>query len=146
MNKGYVCGDTIEKVGLLREFSISQFTYQTKAQYQAIEKEIQRNKRRYNQSYEGYFLNDDGTLNYQLMIHTIDKIIASGSHSINDVLDKRDHRARDLAINHPEAEVYQLVKQQANCESDVDTDASNTDSNLDDILIFDDDDLYDDAF
>ncbi|MFM2315194.1 MAG: hypothetical protein RLZZ04_4470 [Cyanobacteriota bacterium] len=66
LDKGFVCGDTIEKIGILREFSISQFTYQTIEQYLAIEKEVQRNKRRYNQSYEGYFINPDGTLDYQL--------------------------------------------------------------------------------
>ena len=40
LDKGYVCGDTIEKVGLLREFSISQFTYQTIEQFNAIKKEV----------------------------------------------------------------------------------------------------------
>jgi hypothetical protein len=29
LDKGYVCGDSIEKTGLLREFSISEFTCQT---------------------------------------------------------------------------------------------------------------------
>ena len=112
--RGYVCGDTIEKTGILREFSISQFTYQTIEQYLAIEKEVQRNKRRYNQSYEGYFINDDGTLNYQLMIKTIDEIISTGALSINEVLDKYDHRARDINIEHPESLVYEVVKIQAN--------------------------------
>lgn len=70
LEKGYVCGDTIEKIGLLREFSISQFTYQTIEQYLAVEKEVQRNKRRYNQS-------------YQEMIETIDKIISTGAKSVN---------------------------------------------------------------
>ena len=116
---GYVCGDTIEKVGLLREFSLSQFTYQTIEQYLAIEKEVQRNKRRYNQSYEGYFLNDDGTLNYQDMINTIDEIISTGALSINDLLDKYDHRARDINIQHAESQVYEAVKLQANKAIDV---------------------------
>lgn len=146
LDKGYFCGDTIEKTGLLREFSISQFTYHTKEQYQAIEKEVQRNKRRYNQSYEGYFLNEDRTLNYQLMIETIDKIIASGAHSINDVLDKDDHRSRDLSINHPQAKVYQLVKQQANNESNVDTDPPQSSLDLDNTFVFEDGDIYDDEF
>ena len=146
LDKGYFCGDTIEKTGLLREFSISQFTYHTKEQYQAIEKEVQRNKRRYNQSYEGYFINDDGTLNYQLMIETIDKIIATGAHSINDVLDKDDNRARDLSINHPQTKVYQLVKQQANNESNVDTEPAQGSLDLDNTFVFDDSDIYDDEF
>lgn len=142
LNKGYVCGDTIEKTGLLREFSISQFTYQTIEQYQAIEKEVQRNKRRYNQSYEGYFINPDGTLDYQLMIKTIDEIIATGAHSINQDLDRHGNRARDLSINHPESEVYQLVKEQANFSADTDLDVETEDLDFDDVLDFDDGDLY----
>ncbi len=114
LEKGYVCGDTIERVGLLREFSISQFTYQTIEQYQAIEKEVQRNKRKYNQSYEGYFINDDGSLNYHEMILTIDLIIADGKLSINDKLDKDRHRQRDLYVQHSESKVYEAVKQQTN--------------------------------
>ena len=33
LDKGYVCGDTIKKTGILREFSLSQFTYQTIEQF-----------------------------------------------------------------------------------------------------------------
>lgn len=142
LEKGYVCGDTIEKTGLLREFSISQFTYHNREQYQAIEREVGRNKRRYNQSYEGYFLNEDDTLNYQQMIETIDKIIASGAHSINNVLDKSEHRGRDLGINHPEAEVYQAVKKQANFTAETNSDVEMDELDLDDVLDLDDDDLY----
>lgn len=120
LTNGYVCGDTIEKVGLLREFSISQFTYQTIEQYKAIEKEVQRNKRMYNQSYEGFFINEDGTLNYELMIKTIDEIIASGEMSINKVLDKDRHRRRDIDVEHPSNLIYERVKIQANKPLDTD--------------------------
>ncbi|MGL6340441.1 MAG: hypothetical protein ACRC80_15035 [Waterburya sp.] len=112
LDKGFVSGDTIEKVGILREFSISQFTYQTIDQYLAIEKEVQRNKRLYNQSYEGYFINDDDSLNYQLMIETIDEIISRGALSIN--------HHRPPYIQHPQSPVYEAVKQQANLGVDVD--------------------------
>jgi hypothetical protein len=114
LDKGFVCGDTIEKTGILREFSISQFTYQTIEQYLAIEKEVQRNKRRHNQSYEGYFINQDGTLNYELMIKTIDQIVATGTFSINQELDRDRNRTRDIDISHPETQVYEAVKLQAN--------------------------------
>lgn len=114
LEKGFVCGDTIEKTGILREFSISQFTYQTIEQYLAIEKEVQRNKRRYNQSYEGYFVNNDETLDYELMIKTIDQIVANGALSINKMLDSDRNRARDIDISHPETKVYEAVKLQAN--------------------------------
>jgi hypothetical protein len=114
LDKGFVCGDTIEKTGILREFSLSQFTYQTIEQYLALEKEVQRNKRRHNQSYEGYFINLDGTLNYELMIKTIDQIVATGALSINKELDYDRHRTRDIEISHPETQVYEAVKRQAN--------------------------------
>ena len=119
LDKGFVCGDTIEKTGILREFSISQFTYQTIEQYLAIEKEVERNKRRYNQSYEGYFINDNGTLDYELMIKTIDQIIANGALSINKELDNDRNRARDIDISHPETKVYEAVKLQANSGTNV---------------------------
>ena len=127
LDSGYVCGDTIEKTGILREFSLSQFTYQTIEQYLAIEKEVQRNKRRYNQSYEGYFINDDGTLNYQSMILEIDLAIASGALSINKYLDKDRNRARDIHIEHPETNVYQAVKLQANAGVTVEIDSQSDD-------------------
>jgi len=119
LDKGYVCGDTIEKTGILREFSLSQFTYQTISQYLAIEKEVQRNKRRYNQSYEGYFINEDATLDYKSMIKEIDSAISSGALSINNYLDKYRHRSRDIDIEHPEAKVYEAVKLQANAGTGV---------------------------
>jgi hypothetical protein len=125
LDKGFVCGDSIEKTGILREFSISQFTYQTIEQYLAIEKEVQRNKRRYNQSYEGYFINQDGTLNYELMIKTIDQILATGALSINKVLDSDRHRTRDLDISHAETQVYEAVKLQANSGINVHDESEN---------------------
>lgn len=61
------------------------------------------------------------------MILEIDKAIASGTLSINQVLDKDYHRARDIHIKHPQASVYKAVKLQANSGA-----AVHTDSELDD--------------
>ena len=110
-DRGYEPGDTIYKPGLLREFSISQFTFQTMDQYIAIEKELNRNKRRYDQSYEGYFVNQDGTLNFREMIETLDAIISSGEVSINSMLDqsRNRNRVKDI-VNHPEKDVYLHIK------------------------------------
>ncbi|MDJ0716900.1 MAG: hypothetical protein QNJ54_22240 [Prochloraceae cyanobacterium] len=107
---GFVPGDTIYKIGLLREFSLSQFTFQNFQQYQDIEKEVGRNKRYYNQSYEGYFINDNGFLNFQEMIETVDRIIANGATSINKVLDENRNRTRNKDINHPESRSYLHIK------------------------------------
>ena len=143
LDSGYVCGDTIEKTGILREFSLSQFTYRTIEQFKKIEKEVQRNKRRYNQSYEGYFINDDSTLDYQSMITEIDSAIASGALSINKVLDKSRHRARDIDIEHSEAKVYEAVKTQANGGAAVDTESKSDEAIAIAIAEIFDDDLAD---
>lgn len=68
-------GDNIFKPGLLRELSLSQFTFRTVQQRNAWEKEIDRMKDKTGQSLEKYFTNVDGTLNYSQMINTIDKLI-----------------------------------------------------------------------
>lgn len=108
---GLVCGDSIEKSGLLRELSLSQFTFKSINQLLAIEKEFQRNKRRFEQSFEGYFINEDGTLNYELMIKTIDLMIQKDLISFNQYLDKSRHRHRLETMNHPDKIVYQKLKE-----------------------------------
>ena len=130
-----IAGDTIDKIGLLREFSVSQFTFLTIEQYLEIEKEIARNKRRYQQSYESYFINEDLTLNFAKMIETIDLLINQGITSINDHFDLHDHRHRHTEIiNHPEANnlikikelLYPLEKENPNNDiSDDDEDWNN---------------------
>lgn len=82
-------GCTVEQPSLLREFSLSQFTFQTSEQYKGWLREYQRFLRRYGQSYEMFFLNERGTLNYQLMVESIDYAIQSGKHYWFDGLDKR---------------------------------------------------------
>jgi len=107
-----VAGDTIDKIGLLREFSLSQFTFNSLLQYDAINKEVARNKRRYQQSYEGYFINDDLTLNFALMIATIDLLLSRNINSINDFFDRHDNRHRQTQIiNHPEAKNLIKIKE-----------------------------------
>lgn len=125
---GYVCGDSIEKTGMLKEVSLSQFTYRDMAQYLAIEREYEINKRRYEQSYEGYFVNEDNTLNYQDMIEILDKLIREGVTSINKALDKNRHRARDLKIEHPEKALYQMFKE--NIEMIGNSESTNLDDEL----------------
>lgn len=47
------------------------------------------------------------------MIFTIDRIIATGAHSINKELNKDRNRVRDLSFSHPEALAHQMVKEEA---------------------------------
>ena len=102
-------GDTIVKYGILREFSLSQFTFKNLRQFEAIKKEHSSNLRRYGQSFEMYFLNDDGTLRYEEMIKSIDELIHNGCMSINKNFDKSRHRHR-INVYHPEFEVLEVIK------------------------------------
>ena len=107
---GRVAGDSIQKSGLLREFSLSQFTFQTLEQYKSISKEVESNKRKFNQSYEGYFINQDGTLNFKEMVKEIDYQISLGVESLNKVFDKNRHRMRNENMKHPESNVLEMVR------------------------------------
>jgi hypothetical protein len=107
---GRVAGDSIQKSGLLREFSLSQFTFQTLEQYKNISREVESNKRKFNQSYEGYFINSDGTLNFKEMIIEIDYQISLGVDSLNKVFDKHRHRMRTENMVHPESEPLEIVR------------------------------------
>lgn len=111
---GLNVGDTYYQSGLLREFSQSQLTFLTIEQYQLIDKEIARNKRRYGQSYEGYFTNNDNLLDYYLMMEVIDKAINENVTSINKYLDIFDNRLRDKNIKHSQFNCLKLIKESIN--------------------------------
>ena len=68
-------GDTGYKAGLLREFSLSQFTFRTIVQFKAWNVLIDKLKKDYGQSIEMFFINDDKTLNYQAMIEWFDNAL-----------------------------------------------------------------------
>jgi hypothetical protein len=107
---GRKAGDTIQKSGLLREFSLSQFTFQSLEQYRNIEKEVASNKRKYSQSYEGYFINPDGTLDFQRMINEIDKAISEGAMSLKTIFDKSRHKT-GVKGEHPEKNTLDFVRE-----------------------------------
>jgi hypothetical protein len=70
-----VPGDSFYKSGMLRELSLSQFTFLTFEQYKSWDKEVMRLKNRYQRSYELFFIDGSGTLDYQSLIEAIDKAI-----------------------------------------------------------------------
>ena len=113
-------GDTEYITGLLKECSLSQFTFQDEKQYRAWMKEYNRLKRHYGQSFEMYFLNTDGTLRYQEMIEVIDKAIDQGKLGIVDELDPYRHKARKYRqTNHPEKEAWDRLKAKVEKEYEV---------------------------
>lgn len=103
-------GDSILKVGLMQEFSLSQFTFQTYEQYASWKKQIDFYKLRKKQSLESFFIKPDKTLNFETMVLKVDKMIAKGVLKPISYLDKNNHRQRDIAIDHPHLEDYQKVK------------------------------------
>jgi hypothetical protein len=89
-------GCTVENAALLRELSLSQFTFKTHEQYKAWSKEFDILRRRYGQSYEMFFVDDEGYLNYQQLVNEVDAAIRAGKMSFLDGVDKRKaHIYRD---------------------------------------------------
>jgi hypothetical protein len=106
---GRMPGDTIQKSGLLREFSLSQFTFQTIEQFKNLSREVDSNKRKFNQSYEGFFVNDDDTLNFETMVKEIDLNIGNGESTLNKIFDKSRNRHR-IDMIHPETVILKCVQ------------------------------------
>ena len=105
-------GCTVEMPGLLHEFSLSQFTFQTYAQYSSWKKEFERLLSKFGQSYEMFFLNDDGTLNYQSMIETVDAAIRAGKRNFFDGLDKRTANTYRQYLKHQELDCLNRTRTQ----------------------------------
>ena len=103
-------GCTIEQSGLLHEFSLSQFTFQTYSQYKTWKQEYSRYLRKYGQSYEMFFINEDGTLDYQRMVETIDDLIRTGAKNFFSNSDKRARNTYREYRKHCESECLERVK------------------------------------
>lgn len=74
-----VPGDSIFVMGRPRLFSLAQFTYQTRAQYDAWRKVASRFVNKYGWSFERWFVNPDGTtVDFVAMVHAVDDAICAG--------------------------------------------------------------------
>jgi hypothetical protein len=88
---------------------------------------IEKGKLKNKQSLEGYFLNEDGTLNFQEMIERVDEMIADDVEDPLKELDKNRHRQRGakrastggkkgkvnpkpISIQHPQLGVWKGVR------------------------------------
>lgn len=91
------CGDNILKVGKPNYFSLAAFTYKTHAQYTAWKKATEKLKRKYGESFEIFYSNEDNTINYKQMIVEIDEVIRSGNIDPLSQFDK--HRNRNRIIS-----------------------------------------------
>jgi hypothetical protein len=99
---GIEAGDNILRTFLMQEFSLSQFTFQTYEQYMMWKKIISHLKDTDRQSLEGYFLNDDGTLDFIKLSNWVDEQIAQGVDKPFDLLvdsNRNDKRTEKRAKN-----------------------------------------------
>jgi hypothetical protein len=103
-------GCTIEVASLLKEFSFSQFTYQTLEQYRTWEHEYKTFVKKYGQSYEQFYLNEDGTLNFQAMVEDIDSKIQAGKLGWFDGISKRKTNAYRMYMEHPSYQALLALK------------------------------------
>ena len=122
-------GDNISKVVLMQEFSLSQFTFQSYEQYISWKKVIEKAKDKNKQSLEGFFLNEDYSLNLQALCEWVDNAISEGVMNPFDVLKdphRNDRRTEKIVksqsaktkkivlIDHPHLETVTALKAQLN--------------------------------
>ena len=106
-------GCTIENARLLRECSLTQFTFQTYKQLRSWETEQARLLRTLGQSYEAWFQDDTGNLDFQSMIDTLDELIRTGKSKFSESRKANDNRhlAREY-VEHPEQSCLIKAKHQ----------------------------------
>jgi len=102
-------GCTIWKVGLLREFSLSQFTFDSVEQFREIKSQWELHKNKYGQFMEALF--SEGTaLDYATMIVAVHRLITAGSKTLMEDLDPSHHRRDKLDLRHPAFETLALAR------------------------------------
>ena len=97
-------GDNMLKVGRPTYHSVAQFKYKTCDQYVTWKKCTDSLKRKFDESFEIFFSNPDGTIDYQKMIITLDKMIREGVKNPMKIFDPHEHLDRKAL--HPIAETY----------------------------------------
>ena len=75
------CGDDIVEIGLPNYCSLSQYTFSTIEQHDKWVWALSRLKRKYQESFEVFFTDKDGTLNYDLMVSELCQLVNSGCHT-----------------------------------------------------------------
>lgn len=126
-------GDSILRTVLMQEFSLAQFTFQTYEQYMMWFGIVSKLKEQNKQSLEGYFLNDDDTLNFLKMAEKVDEMIADGVTKPFDELDPHYNRQRSekrsenpsnkkgaskkrkkVSLSHPSLNAFESLKEVLN--------------------------------
>lgn len=109
-NFGLVPGDGLYKCGLLREFSLSQFTFPNMKTFILWDKKIGRLKDKYGQSMERYFTDDEGTLDFNTMTLEIDQLVREGYTDPIKRLDSNYQKSRVGSSEHPQYKTLVSIK------------------------------------
>lgn len=116
--KCFIPGDGAFKVAWIREYSPSGMVFNNSKQADSWEKEYLYLKNKYGQSYEYFFLNEDGTHNYKEMICILNSVILEGYKSFTEYLkyNNKDYENvgdyKELKIGyHPYWEEYLKLKE-----------------------------------
>ncbi|MGF1485833.1 MAG: hypothetical protein ACFBSE_01845, partial [Prochloraceae cyanobacterium] len=108
---GLIIGDSVPKVVKLLPFSKSQFKYQTAEQFYSWDRSLMKSKFKHGLTLEAFFLNDDMTLNYDLMLKTAYQMVLNGElNPIEYMYNTRGKRDFEM-IPHPEQEKELMIKE-----------------------------------
>ena len=80
---GISIGDNLPCVGYLKEFSYTSFLYKNYREYCLVKNECEKLKRKYGQSYEMFYQNKDGTINYDAMMAKISYLVSKGLDGVS---------------------------------------------------------------
>lgn len=101
-------GCTVEMGRLLRECSLTQFTFKTLKQFQSWEKEAKRLRDMTGHTYESWFLNEDGTLDFKSMVLQLDLRIRNGDMRFSE--SRPSAAQRHLAREYEEHPAYPALQ------------------------------------
>ena len=108
--QGLIIGDSVPKVVKLLPFSKSQFKYQTAEQFYSWDRSLMKSKFKHGLTLEAFFMNNDQTLNYDLMLETAYQMVLNGElNPIEYMYNTRGKRDFEM-IPHPEQEKELMIK------------------------------------
>jgi hypothetical protein len=96
MNSQLIPGDEFLESKLHKYFVLKQFHWQTLKQYKNWKRDATYLVNKYGYSFELFFLNENGTLDYQKMCIEVDKMVSDGVISPLKYLDKNNNLGRDI--------------------------------------------------
>lgn len=143
-NHSFIPGDSLKSCGLLREFSLSQFTFKNRQQREQWEKAITYLKEKYGQSLEMYFEDAEGYLHFSKMIETVDIAISEDAETFKHWIDK--HRNASPKQHPSFAQYLELKKKLARYGiQNPDIESSSDDWEFEPIIYEEDDYCFDES-